>query len=63
MIFLARHEAAGKRILLGDGRKLPATVVEDVMVGARQVLDSHLAGCHLVLVSPDLSISLDLVHR
>ena len=63
MMICVGRKAVGKSLMFGGLRELPGAPVEDVMEGAAQVAESHLAGCDLVLVSPDRANSLGLVHR
>ncbi|KAK8400949.1 hypothetical protein O3P69_002614 [Scylla paramamosain] len=61
MVWAGHRAAAGRPVPVGS-RGLAASV-EDVMLGTRQVAETHLAGCHLVLVSPDLYGNVEMVHR
>ncbi|MPC53531.1 hypothetical protein E2C01_047425 [Portunus trituberculatus] len=60
---MVRHGTEAARSPLSAGRRVITVPVEDVMLGTQQVAERHLAGCHLVLVSPDLSGSVKMVHR
>ncbi|KAK8400952.1 hypothetical protein O3P69_002617 [Scylla paramamosain] len=61
MVWAGHRAVAGRPVPVGS-RGLAASV-EDVMLGTRQVAETHLAGCHLVLVSPDLYGNVEMVHR
>ena len=63
ILFWTGHEAAGKTFWEADHHQLPSALVEDVVVGAEQVLETYFTGCHMMLAAPDYSIRLGLVQR